>query len=198
MLRMTIALQALLVHAAMAFSEIPDSSGREMGLDSLVRKVDSLEASLTRLRFELQDRSPYVNGAALKWGRWLGAGANAMGNSQVIHGHGVRMRMDASLGMGAGAIARSPQEGRRKACEGWTGPGFRPSGRADPGSNGGVPGSSDLATFWGNQGDEHGQVQRSQPSEREQEKAGEDPHGKKEREKREEGGTQVSVPYLRG
>lgn len=74
MLRRIFALPVLWASAAMAFSEIPDSSGREMGLDSLARKVDSLEASLTRLHFDLQDRSPYVNGAALKWGRGLGLG----------------------------------------------------------------------------------------------------------------------------
>jgi hypothetical protein len=74
MLRRIFILPCLLASAAMAFSELPDSSGRKMGLDSLARKVDSLEASLTRLRFDLQDRSPYVNGAALKWGRGLAVG----------------------------------------------------------------------------------------------------------------------------
>lgn len=74
MLRLIAALPILLASASMAFTELPDSAGQKVGLDSLARKVDSLEASLTRLRFDLQDRSPYVNGAALKWGRGLGVG----------------------------------------------------------------------------------------------------------------------------
>ncbi len=75
MLRTLCALPVLLASAAMAFSELPDSTGRQLGLDSLARKVDSLEASLTQLRFELEGRSPYVNGAALKWGSGLGVGS---------------------------------------------------------------------------------------------------------------------------
>ena len=73
MIRLFSTLPILLVSATMAFTELPDSSGRVTGQDSLARKVDSLEAGMTRLRFEMEDRSPYVNGSALKWGRGLGA-----------------------------------------------------------------------------------------------------------------------------
>lgn len=60
--------------SAMAFSETPDSSGRAQNLDSLSRRVDSLQADLVQLRTEKEDHSLYAIGDALDWGKGFGLG----------------------------------------------------------------------------------------------------------------------------
>lgn len=74
MLRFLTALPLLLSAAASAFTELPDSSGRVLSLDSMSRRVDSLEASLVKLKMEKQDQSIYALGSALDWGKGFGWG----------------------------------------------------------------------------------------------------------------------------
>ena len=74
MLRLTALLTMLAAASAMAFSEIPDSSGRARNLDSLTRRMDSLQAELVQLRTEKEDHSIYAIGDALDWGKGFGIG----------------------------------------------------------------------------------------------------------------------------
>lgn len=74
MLRLTALLPMLAAASAMAFSETPDSTGRPVDLDSLTRRVDSLQADLVQLRTEKEDHSIYAIGDALDWGKGFGLG----------------------------------------------------------------------------------------------------------------------------
>jgi hypothetical protein len=74
MLRFIFSLPVLLTSAALAFSEIPDTSGQALSLDSMSRRVDSLEANLTKLKMEKEDHSIYAIGDALDWGKGFGLG----------------------------------------------------------------------------------------------------------------------------
>ncbi len=74
MIRLIFSLPILLTSAALAFSEIPDTSGHALNLDSMSRRVDSLEASLTKLKIAKEDHSIYAIGDALDWGKGFGLG----------------------------------------------------------------------------------------------------------------------------
>ena len=74
MLRLIALLPMLAAASAMAFSETPDSTGRPMDLDSLSRRLDSVQADLVQLRTEKEDHSIYAIGDALDWGKGFGIG----------------------------------------------------------------------------------------------------------------------------
>lgn len=74
MLRILAAIPLILAATASGFAELPDSSGRALSLDSMSRRMDSLEASLVKLKMEKQDQSIYALGTALNWGKGFGWG----------------------------------------------------------------------------------------------------------------------------